>query len=483
MRNAFEDTLLHWAIFLLCMFSFSACQEEGDFRSWDGVLRMEIDAMSIYTVSGTEPSDVVFNIKSNTPWSIISSGDWCKPTPATSENGDGAVVTVTFEPNENLKSRIATLTIKADGVLKDKVITITQEAKELFVVRPYEGLVSKEGATVEFGIKSNKPWVIKTSSPFLTNMDKRTGEGNETGEEEIVKITIPKNESIKRRTGTINVSTDMRDISFEITQDGYYIEVDEQTPILFSGVGEEKTVKVKSNVDWKLDVPEEYKEWMTAEKTSNDDMKVVMKENSRFISRTGLIKLLAVDEMFAELNTEAKVLQDMNFTLTGCAPDENGNVKVASTATVVPTYNIKKSHLVFEFEEVRLSGTAAIYIDFKSSDDNGSFRLVMDPSNLASSGLWSGGTLGYHAYTKTPFTYEQINAMRKLEFYIEDSGTPSKINIKVAVDGTEVAVLENRTDIWGDAPDKKGMVMTVKIQKPTASDYFVLKSLSREVYE
>ena len=73
--------------------------------------------------------------------------------------------------------------------------------------------------------------------------------------------------------------------------------------------------------------------------------------------------------------------------------------------------------------------------------------------------------------------------MRKLEFYIEDSGTPSKINIRVVVDGTEVAVLENRNDIWKDAPDKKGMVMTAKIQKPAASDYFVLKSLSREVYE
>lgn len=484
MKNTFKDILLHWAIFLLCMFSFSACQDDGDFRSWDGVLRMEIDAMSIYTVSGTDPSDIVFNIKSNTPWNIISSGDWCKPTPAASENGDGSTVTVTFDPNENLKSRTATLTIKADGVLKDKVITITQEAKELFVVRPYEGLVPNEGATVEFGIKSNKPWVIKTSSPFLANMNKRTGEGSETGEEEIVKITIPKSESIKRRTGTINVSTDVREISFEITQDGYYIEVDEQTPIIFSGIEGEKIVNVKSNVDWIPEVPEEYTEWMTAGKISNNEMRVVMKkENSRFISRTGLIKLLAVDEKFAELNTEAKVLQDMNFTLTGCAPDENGNVRVASTATVIPTYNTKKGHFTFDFEEVRLSGTAAVYINFKSSDDNGSFRLVMDPSNPDNSGLWSGGTIGYHAYTKTPFTYEQINAMRKLEFYIEDSGTPSKINIRVVVDGTEVAVLENRNDIWKDAPDKKGMVMTAKIQKPAASDYFVLKSLSREVYE
>ena len=264
---------------------------------------------------------------------------------------------------------------------------------------------------------------------------------------------------------------------------GFYIEVDEQTPIVFSGVGEKKTIKVKSNIGWKLDIPEEYREWIWAKKNGKDKIKVTVKENSKFVGRTGLIKLLTVDEKFAELNTEANVLQNINFTLNGCAPDENGNVKVASTATVVPTYNIKKGHLTFEFEDVRLSGTAAVYINFKSSDDNGSFRLVMDPSNPDNSGLWSGGSIGYHAYTKTPFTYEQINGMRKLEFYIEDSGTPSKINIRVVVDGTEVAVLENRTDIWKDAPDKKGMVMTAKIQKPAASDYFVLKSLSREVYE
>lgn len=482
MRNTFGNALSYWVIslFMLC---FSACRVDGDFQSWDGVLRMEIDAMSAYTVSGTEPSDVVFNIKSNTPWSIVSSSEWCKPTPSLSENGDGATITITFSPNENLKPRTATLVIKADGVLKDKEITVTQEAKELFVVRPYEELVSNEGATIEFGIKSNRPWVIKTSAPFLSNMDKRTGEGSETGEEEIVKIRIPENDGLKRRVGTINVSTDMREISFEITQDGYYIEADGQTSIVFSGVEEERTIKIKSNVDWKLEVPEEYKGWMTAEKNGDENMRVVVKENIGFINRTGLIKLLAADEKFAELNTETKVLQDINFTLTGCGPDENGNVKVASTATVVPIYNIKKCHLTFGFEEVRLSGTAAIYIEFKSLDDNGSFRLVMDPSNLSSSGLWSGGSIGYHAYTKTPFTYGQLNAMRKLDFYIEDSGTPSKINIKVAVDGAEVAVLEDRADIWKDNPNKKGMVMTVKIQKPAASDYFVLKSLSREVYE
>lgn len=481
MKNTYENTWIKNIALFICIFSFGSCVDDGNFKSWDGVLRMEVDAMSMYNILGTDPNDVVFNIKSNTPWEIISSDlDWCIPSPSSSEKGDGATVKVTFNSNENLKTREATLTIKANGVIVDKIINISQEPKELFEIRPFEGLVSTEGGVIEFGVRSNKPWVIKTSSQFLTNIDKRTGSGSETDEEEIIKITIPESETIARKSGIINISTETREYSFDVFQDGYYIELENQSPIILSGFGEERFVNIISNIDWSIEVPEEVQNLMSVEKISKDQIKINMAQNANFISRSGLIKLIADDEKFAELNTEVKISQSVSFNFTGCGPDDDGIVKVASTATIVPTYFIKKGEVKFQFNSTFLSTPASIFIEFKSADvgDNGSFRLVLDPSNLAASGFWAGGTFGYHAYTKTPFTYEGVNSMKSLVISLQDSETEGKINIKAIIDGNEVAMMSNRTDIWLNSPEKKGVAMTVKLQKPNASDHTSIESIA-----
>lgn len=491
MKNTYEGTLLHWTFFILYILGSSACQDDAKFRSWDGVLRMDIDAMSTYTVLGTAPSDIVFNINSSTPWSIISGDkDWCKPSPAASTDGNTSIqVVVAFEPNEALISRSTTLIIKAEGVLKDKVISITQEAKELFEIRSDTEIVPIEGGTIEFGVTSNRPWVIRTSSMFLANMDKRTGEGNEKGEEEIVKITIPRSESIKRRTGVISVSTDLRERSFTVIQDGSYIEVEEQTPISFSGNGEEKTIAVKSNVGWKAEVPEEYRNWITAEKINDKELRIRLEENTIFTGRTGAVDLIAEEEQLAELNTKVDVQQSSCFILSGnCLLDgEDGNVKVSDKGVVTSTFNIKKGHLIFEFKNINLTGTGTLMIGMASADgDNGSYRLNINPANVNSSGLWSGGTIGYGAYTKLAFSnHQEANAIRKLDFYIEESETSSdKIDIRLLIDGEERAILKNKNNIWNDAITyPKGMTMTIKLDKPLTGDYFVLKSISHEPYE
>lgn len=490
MKNNYESTLFHWAIFLWFIVGSTACQEDANFRSWDGVLRMDIDAMSTYTVLGTEPSDVVFNINSSTPWRIISGNEWCKPSPETNTaNNTSTQVVVSFEPNEALISRSTTLLIKAEGVLKDKVITITQEAKELFEIRSNTEIVPIEGGTIEFGITSNRPWVIKTSSLFLTNMDKRTGEGNEKGEEEIVKITIPRSESIKRKTGVISVSTDLREQSFTVIQDGSYIEVEEQTPISFSGNEEEKMIAIKANVGWRAEIPQEHKNWLTAEKTNNNELRIRLKENFAFVGRTGIIELIAEEEQFTELNTKVEVQQNIRFILSGsCLLDEeDGSVKVSDKGTVVPTYKIKKGHLTFDFKNINLTGAGSLMILMSSADgDNGSYRLNLNPSDVKNSGLWSGGTIGYGAYTKLAFnSHQEVNAIRKLDLYIEESETSSdKIDIRLLIDGEERAILKNKVNIWND-PVKypKGMTMTIKLDKPLAGDYFALKSVGYEPYK
>ena len=69
-------------ILALCTFSFVACQEFDIDSQPEGPLNIQIDALESYTALATSPSNVVFNISSNTPWTIESDQQWCKPTPS-----------------------------------------------------------------------------------------------------------------------------------------------------------------------------------------------------------------------------------------------------------------------------------------------------------------------------------------------------------------------------------------------------------------
>ncbi|MCS2389940.1 hypothetical protein NXV57_23965 [Bacteroides thetaiotaomicron] len=83
MKKLYNNTLMQ-LILALCTFSFVACQEFDIDSQPEGPLNIQIDALESYTALATSPSNVVFNIRPNTPWTIESDQQWCKPTPSMS---------------------------------------------------------------------------------------------------------------------------------------------------------------------------------------------------------------------------------------------------------------------------------------------------------------------------------------------------------------------------------------------------------------
>ena len=141
MKKLYSNTLMQ-LILALCTFSFVACQEFDIDSQPEGPLNIQIDALESYTALATSPSNVVFNISSNTPWTIESDQQWCKPTPSMSAASSlVSEIVVTMENNTGKKARTAKLTIKAEGVEGTKVVTIEQASKEDLVVVPYDELV------------------------------------------------------------------------------------------------------------------------------------------------------------------------------------------------------------------------------------------------------------------------------------------------------------------------------------------------------
>ena len=153
----------------MCTFSLVSCQEFNIDSQPEAPLNIQTDALESYTALATSPSNVVFNISSNTPWTIESDQQWCKPTPSMSAASSlVSEIVVTMENNEGKKTRTAQLTIKAEGIEESKVVTIEQASKEDLVVIPYDELVPTEGGSITFTISSNKAWEIIPSTAFLS---------------------------------------------------------------------------------------------------------------------------------------------------------------------------------------------------------------------------------------------------------------------------------------------------------------------------
>ena len=155
MKKLYNNTLLQLNL-ALCTFSFVACQEFDIDSQPEGPLNIQIDALESYTALATSPSNIVFNISSNTPWTIESDQQWCKPTPSMSAASSlVSEIVVMLENNTGKQKRTARLTIKAEGIEGTKVVTIEQASKEdLVVIRPTD-IVPTEGGVVSFNIISN----------------------------------------------------------------------------------------------------------------------------------------------------------------------------------------------------------------------------------------------------------------------------------------------------------------------------------------
>ena len=111
-----------WTVILVC-----ACNKPTPEPTPDPSIEIVTPA-TVDVASGGQTATISFT--ANNPWTVTSSDDWCKVSPASGAASDkAATVTVTLDPNESFDPRNATVTIKAGGI--EKTVTITQAAAEM----------------------------------------------------------------------------------------------------------------------------------------------------------------------------------------------------------------------------------------------------------------------------------------------------------------------------------------------------------------
>lgn len=486
MKKLYRNTFMQ-LIIALCTFSFVACQEFNIDSQPEGPLNIQIDALESYTALATSPSNIVFNISSNTPWTIESDQQWCQPTPSMSASSSlVSEIVVTLENNTGKKARTATLTIKAEGIEGSKVVTIEQASKENLVVVPYDELVPTEGGDITFTIASNKPWEIIPSTAFVSNIDKTSGTGNEDAIAETVTVTLPANAGSKR-TGTLTVKTEFEEYTFTITQNGVIIELEEDpesTTISMSGTSAEEIVVIRANKEWKVEVPEEYQSWLKAEALSDTELKVTTTTNNLLVNRIGhiIMKTKEVIDGFDGITFD--INQNIAFWKEGAdanyVVDEETGYMTFLGSGIVSNYSFKKGHLTFDFESINLAKEDWIEFNMWPNSGNTNFHLHFYADK--ESNFTCGGT-GLNWTQKTfTWTSEQTNAVKKIEFQVvnKEEGTDALV-LKLIIDGEEVAVLDNNiTDPYETEP---GEIVYFRLHTTEGASSFTAKSITWEPIE
>lgn len=484
MKKLYRSTLMQ-LIFALCTFSFVACQEYGIDSQPEAPINIQIDAMDAYTALATSPSNIVINVSSNTPWTVTSDQQWCVPTPASSATSSlVSEISVKLESNATAHQRVAKLTIQAEGIAEKRVIAITQVSKEDLVVVPYDKIVPTEGKAISFSIVSNKPWKIIPSTQFLEAIDKTSGDGKESGEKEIITITIPEN-SAARRNGTITVKTDFQEQVFTITQDGVVIEQEEPSEsgtIDFNWSQTEKTIKIRSNKVWKVKVPKEYADWLGAEKLNDSELKVtLLKQNNLMVTRKGKLMLATVDIIPGFEDVAFEITQKPAVSFNGLLDQATGYVKVSTTGNgVITNYSLKKGHLAFEFESLHLLGDSRLFFNMYPNAGNTNFNLNLRAEKNCE--FTCGGT-GFSWEQRTfLLTREELNAIRKLDIFVEDDPeNVGKLRIRLAIDGNDKAILKNKNNCYiNDPQNNPGQVGYIQFPSCEEGSYYVIKSVTHE---
>ena len=492
MKKLYSNTLMQ-LILALCTFSFVACQEFDIDSQPEGPLNIQIDALESYTALATSPSNVVFNISSNTPWTIESDQQWCKPTPSMSAASSlVSEIVVTMENNTGKKARTAKLTIKAEGVEGTKVVTIEQASKEDLVVIPYDQIVPTVGGTISFNIVSNKPFQIIPSTQFVEQISPASGDGNEDGNKIPITITIPENTG-GVRTAEITIKTEFQEKSFTITQDGIIIEPknEEEKTNQLNGMGGEKNIEINSSVEWKVEVPAEFKEWLSAEADGNN-LTLKAGYNNLFITRVGHVLLYPKSNVPGFEGVPVEVRQPRNMWADGAEDidPETGYATIRSNAQnrYVPNFSYGKGKIVWNFESVNMpAGTDGfLYLNGDTWHWNGAangagwiqIRIYPQDSTTKSSFKL------HYDWTAEEFTLEEsMNDIKTIELDTKvDPEDATKVNVTFSING-KVYYSGKKHNAF-DLDGHKGVIFYSGFSGPFSPECtIVFKSLDYEVYE
>ncbi|MDO4163595.1 MAG: BACON domain-containing carbohydrate-binding protein [Bacteroides sp.] len=431
--NMTKNITAAWAAMICMVAGLVACQDYSIDTQSGGTLNLECDAQASYTVSADEPSDIVFNIMSNTPWDIeVVDGDgttetWCTVSPAMSGvSGLNSEVVVSMASNSSEYQRTVTLNIVATGIDTPTTVSIVQNPQT--DVSAYGDAINNtfaiEGGTQTLKLRSNLSWEIVNENDWV-QFSQTSGEATETDGVSI-DVTMSANETVDR-TATFKVRTAVETFEFSMTQSGLTFnintdEVEDIDAVSADGATFTIPVDVTEGYNWTVTQDETTYDWFTVAK--NDDgtgITVTCESNYMFIPRTGAFTVtmeLSSSTASKEVTFTQSRSTDISFlTVT------SGNEGSSSRSSL--------SDDRYTDEGIKLYSTDALGIGFSGSYKRGTFTWEFSEIHSSHALLIAGG-YQYH------FTWYLPNIRI---VFARESG--------VTFVGASADFITNNSDWWG----------------------------------
>ncbi len=148
-------------------------------------------------------------VKSNVPWSAVSSESWCTLNPSSGKGSETTKIDVSVAANTATASRTASVTIKAGNLTKQFIVT--QEKNEVLTVTPKTIQVKPEGEDITIAIQASELYSVKMNATWINSLESSATQ---------LKFRVAANTSIFDRSTTITISLGSLEEVVAITQPG-----------------------------------------------------------------------------------------------------------------------------------------------------------------------------------------------------------------------------------------------------------------------
>ena len=226
-------------------------------------------------------------------------------------------------------------------------------------------------------------------------------------------------------------------------------------------------------------MPEEYRSWLSAEALSDTELKVTATTNNLLVNRIGHIIMKTKDVIDGFDGITFDINQGVAFWKEGgednyAVDGETGYMTLYGSG-IVTNYLFKKGRIVFDFESINLAESDWIEFNMWPNQGYTNFHLLFK-AGLVSNFTCGGSGLRWTQKTFT-WTAEQTNAVKRIEFIVENKEEGSNILVlKAIIDGEVVAVLDNNiTDPYATEP---GAPVYFRLHSSNKASSFTVKSIT-----
>ena len=256
--------------------------------------------------------------------------------------------------------------------------------------------------------------------------------------------------------------------------------------ILGGGNATEKTLTVESNVEWKAVIPDDYKEWLSAEREGNN-LKIKVTQNNRLSDRKGFLTLTTVEPVAGYEGVNVSVLQPIVFNIKVANPvvdESTGNVKLPLVKDKLATsyFKFAKGRLIVEFEEINASESAQFGFNFwGEASGNANFSFYLDPDGTTYNYMFRiGGSLGWNdTIKKSPSDCLPWSDIKKIEFICQDDPlNAGYLDVSILINGESYGNHSKRTDVFADGGDPKIYFHLQCKGTPASGEYCIVKSIT-----